>query len=177
MSYLTATAAISVSRKWPRTCGQKVAPTLSFFGYIFDILSNFSVTILSTESHTVFYHGFLVHFLVLCRDSTVAPRTGQKLLTLFAMEKHIVFYHGFFENWTRFWSRRQRRHTARPSSNSESDFWRTASNSLACICKQKSYAVEADRALKRCGQGKRERAATEMQERCTSKMHSSKKNS
>ena len=91
------------------------------------------MTILSSESDTVFYHGFLVHFLVLCRDSTVAPRTGQKLLTLFAMEKHIVFYHGFFENWTRFWSRRQRRITARPSSNSASDFWRTASNSLACI--------------------------------------------
>ena len=96
----------------------------------------------------------------------MAPWTDQKLLTLFTMDKHIVFYHGFFENWTRFWSRRQHRHTARPSSNFASDFERTASNSVACICKPKSYAVEADCAVKRCGQDERERAASEMQERC-----------
>ena len=162
MSYLSAAAAISVTKN----CVQKNAPTLYFCCSIFWILSNFSVTILSTESHTIFYHGFLVHFLVLCRDSTVAPRTDKKLLTFFTMEKHIVFYHGFFENWTRFWSPRQRRRTARPSSNSASDFERTASNSLVCVCKQKSYAVEADYAVTRCGQDEWERAASEMQERC-----------
>ena len=117
----------------------------------------------------------LVHFLVLCRDSTLAPRASQKCVEVFVAEKYIAFYHGFFENWTRFWSRRQRRHTARPSSNSASDFWRTASNSLACICRQKSHAVEAACASKRCVQIQRERAATTMQERCTSKMHSSKR--
>ena len=71
-----------------------------------------------TENGIDFYHGFLKRFLVLCRDSILLPRTGQKCVADFGTENYTDFCHGFLKISTWFWDRRQRRNSARPSPNS-----------------------------------------------------------
>ena len=84
----------------------------------FRIFFKFRVTVFGTENDIDFYHGFLGCFLVLCRESILLPRMGQKCVANSGTENDTDFSHGFLNISTWFWGRRQRRNRARPSSNS-----------------------------------------------------------
>ena len=68
----------------------------------FRIFLQFRVAISGTENDIDFYHGFLVLFLALCRDSILLPSTGQKCVTDFGMENDTDFCHGFLKISTWF---------------------------------------------------------------------------
>ena len=88
------------------------------FLFRFQDFFKFRVTVLGTENDIDFYHGFLGCFWVLCRESVLLPRIGRKCVANSGTENDTDFCHGFLNISTRFWSRRQRRNRARPSSNS-----------------------------------------------------------
>ena len=72
------------------------------FLFRFQFFFKFRVTVFGTENDIDFYHGFLVRFLVLCRDSILLPSTRQKCVTDFGTENDTDFCHGFLKISTWF---------------------------------------------------------------------------